>query len=54
MFPEPTSISDCVGACFVAAGAVQKGIQNRALFVEDVAKTFRNTVKDVWAIKNSL
>ena len=54
MFPEPTSISDCVGACLVAAGAVQKGIQNRALFVEDVAKTFRNTVKDVWAIKNSL
>jgi len=54
MFPEPTSISDCVGACLVAAGAVQKGIQNRALFLEDVTKTFRNTVKDVWAIKNSL
>lgn len=54
MFPEPTSISDCVGACFVAAGAVQKGIQNRALFLEDVSKTFRGTLKDVWAIKHSL
>jgi hypothetical protein len=54
MFPEPTSISDCVGACFVAAGAVQKGIQSRALFLEDVTKTFRNTVKDVLAIKHSL
>jgi len=54
VFPEPTSISDCVGACFVAAGAVQKGIQNRAIFLEDVTKTFKNTLKDVWAIKNSL
>jgi hypothetical protein len=54
MFPEPTSISDCLGACFVAAGAVQKGIQNRALFLEDVTKTFRNTLKDVWATKDSL
>jgi len=54
MFPEPTSISDCVGACFVAAGAVQKGIQKRAIFLEDVTKTFRNTLKDVWATKDSL
>ena len=54
VFPEPTSISDCVGACFVAAGAVQKGIQNRAIFLEDVTKTFKNTLKDVWTIKHSL
>jgi len=54
VFPEPTSISDCVGACFVAAGAVQKGIQNRAIFLEDVTKTFKNTLKDVWTVKHSL
>ncbi|HLE75618.1 MAG TPA: hypothetical protein VI864_06195 [Candidatus Bathyarchaeia archaeon] len=54
MFPEPTSISDWVGACFVAAGAVQKGIQNRAIFLEDVTKTFKNTLKDVRTAKNSL
>jgi hypothetical protein len=54
VFPEPTSISDCVGACFVAAGAVQKGIQNRAIFLEDVTRTFKKTLKDVWAVKNSL
>jgi hypothetical protein len=54
VFPEPTSISDCVGACFVAAGAVQKGIQNRAIFLEDVTKTFKNTLKDMWTIKHSL
>jgi hypothetical protein len=54
VFPEPSPITECVGACLVAAGAVQKGIQNRALFLEDVTKTFRNAVKDVWAIKQSL
>jgi hypothetical protein len=54
IFPEPTSISDCVGACLVAAGAVQKGIQKRSIFLEDVTKTFRNTLKDVWAAKDSL
>jgi hypothetical protein len=54
IFPEPTPISECVGACFVAAGAVQKGIQNRAIFLEDVTKTFKNTLKDVWTIKHSL
>ena len=54
MFPEPTPISPAVGACFIAAGAVQKGIQNRTIFLEDVTKTFKNTLKDVWTVKNSL
>lgn len=54
MFPEPTSISDCVGACFIAAGAAQKGIQKRSIFLEDVTKTFKNTLKDVLAVKDSL
>ena len=47
MFPEPTPISETVGACFVAAGAVQRGIQNRAIYLEDITKTFKNTLKDV-------
>jgi len=54
VFPEPTPISETVGACFVAAGAVQKGIQNRSLYVEDITKTFKNTLKDVWETKQSL
>ena len=54
MFPDPSPVTECVGACFVAAGAVQKGLQNRALFLEDVTKTFGNTLRDVWAIKHSL
>jgi len=54
MFPEPTSISDAVGACFIAAGAVQKGIQNRSIYLEDITKTFKSTLKDVLETHNSM
>ncbi|MBT0160060.1 hypothetical protein G4O51_08750 [Candidatus Bathyarchaeota archaeon A05DMB-2] len=54
MFPEPTPISETIGACFVAAGAVQKGIQNRAIFIEDIKKTFQSTLKEVYAAKHNL
>ena len=47
VFPEPTPISETIGACFVAAGAVQKGIQSRAIYLEDISKTFKNTLQDV-------
>ena len=54
MIPEPTPVSPAVGACLVAAGAVQKGIQNRSIYLEDVTKTFKNTLKDVLETSNSL
>jgi len=54
VFPEPTSISDTVGACFIAAGAVQKAVRNRALFMEDVKKTFQSTMKEISAIKQDI
>jgi hypothetical protein len=47
VFPEPTPISETLGACFIAAGAVQKGIQNRSIYLEDITKTFKSTFKDV-------
>ena len=53
VFPEPTPISETVGACFIAAGAVQKAVRNRSLFVEDVKKTFQSTMKDLSAIRQS-
>jgi hypothetical protein len=46
-FPEPTPISETIGACFIAAGAVQKGIKSRAIYLEDITKTFKNTMRDV-------
>ena len=47
VFPEPTPASEIVGACFIAAGAAQKAIKNRALFAEDVKKTFQSTLKEI-------
>lgn len=54
VFPEPTPISETIGACFIAAGAVQKGIKSRAIYAEDITKTFKNTMKDVLEISQSL
>jgi hypothetical protein len=47
VFPEPTPISETIGACFIAAGAVQKGIKSRAIYLEDITKTFKSTLRDV-------
>ena len=30
VFPEPTPVSESIGACFIAAGLVQKGIKKTA------------------------
>jgi hypothetical protein len=54
VFPEPTPISETIGACFIAAGAVQKGIQSRAIYLEDITKTFKNTFKDVLETSQNL
>ena len=54
MIREPTPISPTVGASFIEAGAVQKAIRNRSLFVEDVNKTFKNTMKDIAALKQNI
>jgi len=54
VFPEPTPISETIGTCLVAAGAVQKRIRNRAIYVEDVYKTFQDVLKDAWTTKDSL
>jgi len=45
-FPDPT-ISDVVGSALVAAGVVQEGIRRHTLHVDDVYKTFQNTMKEV-------
>jgi len=51
-FPDPT-ISDIVGTALVAAGTVQRGIRHRTIYMEDVYKTFQNTLKEVWTTRHS-
>lgn len=41
VFPEPTPISETIGTCLMAAGALQKAIRSRAIYVEDCTKPFR-------------
>src|SRR3990172_12782226 len=53
VFPEPTPISEIVGAGFIAAGVAQKTIISRALFMEDVKKTFQSTLKEISDIQQS-
>jgi len=52
VFPEPTPVSEIVGSGFVAAGAVQKGIRNRAAFAEDIGKDFKKALKDLSLTKD--
>lgn len=52
LFPEPTPISEIVGACFVAAGAIQKRIRERAIYIEDIYKTFQGTLKLIHATRS--
>lgn len=54
VFPEPTPISETVGTCLLAAGVVQKGIRNRAIYVEDMFKTFQDVFKDLRTTKYNL
>ena len=54
VFPEPTPVSETVGSCFIAAGLIQKGIQSRSIFLEDINKTFKSTLKEICASKHNL
>ena len=54
VLPEPTPITPTIGACFIAAGAVQKGIQSRSIFMEDITKTLQSTLKEVVNTKYDL
>jgi hypothetical protein len=52
-FPDPT-ISDVVGAAFVAAGTVQMGIKRQTLYAEDVFRTFQGTMRKLRSHKETV
>ena len=47
VFPEPTPISETIGAGFMAAAAIQKGIKSRSIYLEDIAKAYKNAFKEI-------
>jgi hypothetical protein len=50
-FPEPTPISETVGAAILVAGLVQNRIKKSTLHVEDVYKTFQDVNNDILKIR---
>ena len=47
VFPDPSPVGEIIGAGFLVAGAVQKMIQDRTLYVGDIKKTLQSTLKDL-------
>ena len=54
MFPDPSPISEIVGAGFLVAGAVQKGIQKRTLYVGDIKKNLESTLRELGATQGNI
>jgi hypothetical protein len=54
VFPDPSPVGEIIGAGFLVAGAVQKGIQNRALYVGDIKKNLQSTLKELSATQSNL
>ena len=51
MFPEPTPISETIGAAVLVAGLVQNRVKKATLHVEDVYKTFQDVNNDILKIR---
>ncbi|MCJ7721361.1 hypothetical protein MUO98_02990 [Candidatus Bathyarchaeota archaeon] len=51
-FPEPTPISETVGAAVLVAGLIQNRIKKSTMHVEDVYKTFQEVNNDILKIRH--
>ena len=54
MFPDPSPVGEIIGAGFLIAGAVQKGIQKRTLYVGDLKKNLDSALKELNSTKYNL
>jgi len=54
MFPDPSPVGEIVGAGFLIAGAVQKGVQKRTLYVSDLKKNLSSIQKELRATQDCL
>jgi len=54
MFPDPSPVTEIIGAGFIVAGAVQKGIQNRSLYVGDIRKDLECTLRQLSGAQASI
>lgn len=54
MFPDPSPVTEVIGAGFLVAGAVQKGMQKRTLYVSDFKKSLSSIQKELRATQDSI
>jgi hypothetical protein len=54
MFPDPSPVGEIIGAGFLVAGAVQKGVQKRTLYVSDFKKNIDGIQKELRATRDCL
>ncbi len=53
-FPEPTPLSETLGAVVLSAGIIQKKMRQSYLGIEDVYNTFQGIMRDLQTIKRGL
>lgn len=54
MFPDPSPVTEIIGAGFLVAGAVQKGIQKRTLYVSDFKKNLNSIQRELKSTQDCL
>jgi len=54
VFPEPTPVTEIVGATLLSAGLIQQKIRNSGLHIEDIQKTFQEVFKNLNNLREDL
>lgn len=53
-FPEPSPVTEIVGATLLSAGLIQQKIRNSGLHTEDIQKTFQEVFKNLNNLREDL
>jgi len=53
VFPEPI-VSDILGTALLAAGAVQEGIRRQSIYLDDLPKALKSTLRGLRATRDIL
>lgn len=54
IFPEPSPVTEIVGATLLSAGLIQQKIRNSGLHIEDIQKTFQEVFKNLNYLREDL
>jgi len=54
LFPDPSPVGEIIGAGFLVAGTVQKGVQKRTLYVSDFKKNIDSIQRELRAAQDCI